>query len=632
MQAPARCPVFRPHALALASSLLLGACASLTPPGTPAAAAPPAVAAPAAAAPSTGVITQAQSAPGTNPGPAAAPGGATPPPAPGQPPAFATVIKDAKKTDGLFGVWQKDDKVWLELKPEDFDKPFFFSPKLTHGIGEGNFYGGRMFGRWGQFGRSYIVEFKRVNNQVRLIAVNTEFTASKGGPASRAVGASFSPSLLSSSSVASQPHPERKTILVDANPLLLGDLLGLGIELQRTYRQGYALDPRHTTISRTRAAADQVAFEVNAHYASSGIAQAQPGAVPPGAPVPTTPATLPDVRSMFIGIHYSLSKLPDVPMAARKADARVGYFASTAQDFSDDLCALAEAADHQPLAAREEGSRGGAVRTGEADHLLARQDHSRQVPRGDHEGHPGVERRLREDRLQERHGRQGPARRCGLRHPRCRRGLGALDHQRARDVRRHRSQPGRSPQRRDPRCRHQLREPLVAQPAQLQVADRQLRRRVGFADAAAGGNRRGRGGTPPRPRGLPPCRVRRRATGLRARPARGPRRPGSGQPRDRALRARLPDRHDDARGGPYAGPAPQLPLVEDLQGCAAVGSRVHGEERLGRIGHGVRADQPAATAASRVAHRSRPRSAPTTTGRSNTATSRLRRRPKRLPS
>ena len=52
---------------------------------------------------------------------------------PGQPPAFATVIKDAKKTDGLITLWQKDDKVWLELKPEDFGKPFFLSPKISQG-------------------------------------------------------------------------------------------------------------------------------------------------------------------------------------------------------------------------------------------------------------------------------------------------------------------------------------------------------------------------------------------------------------------------------------------------------------------------------------------------------------------
>src|SRR4051812_47568297 len=45
--------------------------------------------------------------PGTPPV-AAAPGALRP---------FADVIKDAKRSDGVLTVWQKDDKVWLELKP-----------------------------------------------------------------------------------------------------------------------------------------------------------------------------------------------------------------------------------------------------------------------------------------------------------------------------------------------------------------------------------------------------------------------------------------------------------------------------------------------------------------------------------
>src|SRR5205814_5825816 len=41
---------------------------------------------------------------------------------------FAEIIKDAKRIDGLFTLWQKEDKVWLELKPSDLDHPFFMSP------------------------------------------------------------------------------------------------------------------------------------------------------------------------------------------------------------------------------------------------------------------------------------------------------------------------------------------------------------------------------------------------------------------------------------------------------------------------------------------------------------------------
>jgi len=53
--------------------------------------------------------------------------------------------------------------------------------------------------------------------------------------------------------------------------------------------------------------------------------------------VQSVPITLPDVRSMFIGYHYSLSKLPDVPMHARPADERVGYFTTEVLDFTSDL-------------------------------------------------------------------------------------------------------------------------------------------------------------------------------------------------------------------------------------------------------------------------------------------------------
>jgi len=265
--------------------------------------------------------------------PAARPG-ATPPAAAGQPQPFATVIKDAKKSDGALTVWQKDDKVWIELTPEDFGKAMLFAPKIAQGIGEGGLFGGSMVGPYGRYGRQQIVEFRRVHNQVQLVARNTEFGARENTPESRAVRAGFSPSLMGSAAVASQPHPERKSVLIEANSLFITDVLGLGIGLQRTYRQGYAFDGRNSAFTAVRAKPDQVVFEVMAHYATSNIGVAQPGA--PG-PAPSIPQAVPDARSLFLGLHYSLAKLPEQPMRSRKSDPRVGYFDTVRQDFSDDL-------------------------------------------------------------------------------------------------------------------------------------------------------------------------------------------------------------------------------------------------------------------------------------------------------
>ena len=307
-------PIFSLSGIAAALALLAG-CASLpNAPGAQAATASHETPKPAAAA----------SAPH---GAASAPGQAQAP-ASGPPP-FATVIKDAKKIDGLLSLWQKDEKVWFELKPEDFGKPMFLSPKLASGIGEPGLFGGSME-------EPQMVEFRRVHNQVQLIALNTDFVARKGTPEGRAVAAAYSPSLLGSAMVASQPHPERKTVLVEANAFFVSDMLGVASRLQRSYRQGYNFDGRNSAIVQVRAKPDLVVFEVQNHYMTNSIAVPQAN-TPPGVPQPTTPHSLPDARSLFMTLHYSLAKLPDDVMAPRRADPRVGYFTTSVNDFSDDL-------------------------------------------------------------------------------------------------------------------------------------------------------------------------------------------------------------------------------------------------------------------------------------------------------
>lgn len=280
-----------------------------------------------AAAPTTSAASSPAAAPA-----AGAPAAAVPAPAPSPLPPFAVVTRDARRFGGMITAWQKDDKVWLELSEHDFNVPFFLSPKIAGGIGEGGVLGGLMGGRTGA-GRAQWVEFRRIHNQIQLIARNAQYVAKAGTPEARAVAAAFSPSLLASTAVASQPHPDRKTVLVDAGALFMGDFLGIGPQLQRTYRQGYSLDPRNSAITSVRAQPDLLAVQVQSHFATAALSEGQPGA-----PVsPSVPMTLPDARSLFVQLHYSLSRLPDKPMAPRAADARIGHFLSTVDDFSNDL-------------------------------------------------------------------------------------------------------------------------------------------------------------------------------------------------------------------------------------------------------------------------------------------------------
>jgi hypothetical protein len=254
-------------------------------------------------------------------------------PAPGTPPAFATVTKDARRIAGPVVVWQKDEKIWFELAPAAFGQPLLLSPKLKSGIGEASVFGGLMSFPMAGAGGPQVVEFRRVHNQVQLIARNLDVKAPAGSPQARAVEAGFSASLLGSAAVASQPDAASGAVLIEAQGLFLSDLLGVGMQLQRAFRQGYSLDARNSTVLNVRATPRATVIETRNHYATASVAVAQPGAT---GPAPSVPGWLPDARSLFVELHYSLAPLPATPMAVRLADPRVGLFSHTQLDFGDD--------------------------------------------------------------------------------------------------------------------------------------------------------------------------------------------------------------------------------------------------------------------------------------------------------
>ncbi|CAG0954827.1 hypothetical protein BURK2_00402 [Burkholderiales bacterium] len=274
------------------------------------------------------VLAQNGPAPAVAPGAAAAASAAAA--SASAPKPFKDVIKDAKEQRGFFPLFQRDDKVWLEIAPEQFGQPFYFSYSNTKGIGEKGIYGGRM-------GRGYVAHFRKLGNQVQLIAENHRFRATPGSGAAKAVAEGFSESLLGSATVASLPHPERKSVLVEANALFLADLPGSATQLETAFRIPYAFDAKNSAIERLTAAPELTTLEVTAHYAVAKLPA--PPATPPAsaAALPTPPQNLPDARSMFLGVHYSLMRLPERPMVPRLADERLGHFTSTFYDWSDDV-------------------------------------------------------------------------------------------------------------------------------------------------------------------------------------------------------------------------------------------------------------------------------------------------------
>ena len=326
----------------------------------------------------------APATPASGAAPAAAPANAARPDA-AAPKPFAEIIKDAKVTSGYFTLYQKDDKVWIEVKPEQFNSPFYFQTNTTRGIGQSGVYPNWML-------RGHIVEFNKLGNNVQLIAKNDAFTATPGTPIATAVRESFTDSILGVTTAASAPHPERKSILIDANALLLADLPGMSTQLETTFRIPYAYDARNSGFVKIQSTDDMSTFSVTAHYSVAKMPS--PPLVPSPTPTPPPPSTLPDNRSMLLGFYYSLSKLPAKPMPTRAADSRVGHFVTRQWDFSDDMAAFPRKylVNRWRLEKKDPSRR--AVGARAAHRLLAGQKHPSEVPRQGSRRGTGVEQGL----------------------------------------------------------------------------------------------------------------------------------------------------------------------------------------------------------------------------------------------
>ncbi|WP_162250690.1 zinc-dependent metalloprotease [Pelomonas sp. Root1217] len=278
-------------------------------------------------------VAQAQTPSAPN-GAASAPGTAASAPAPARPPAdptapkpFADVIKGAKEQPGLFPIWRKDEKVWIEIPKEAFNKPFLFSVNVANAVGERGLYASQMLG-------DELAEWRRIGNHVQLIALNTKFRTDN--PSSKlAIEQAFSPSLIGGVPVASADHPDRKSVLIDASNLLLGDIPGYSTRLEFAYRLPFAPDRANSFIEATRADAQVSTLTSRVHFATQRIPA--PPLVPVPVPVPTPPQATPDPRSMFFSFVYSFRALPEQPAAARHADPRLGHFMESYSDFGDDL-------------------------------------------------------------------------------------------------------------------------------------------------------------------------------------------------------------------------------------------------------------------------------------------------------
>jgi hypothetical protein len=244
---------------------------------------------------------------------------------------FAEVVKDAKAVSGLFTIYRTEDKTYLELLPEQLDRLYHAALTLESGLGERGFYAAQM-------GGVAAVSFHREGKTVQLVRKNLRFTADPGTPISRAVGRSFSDSIVATAKLESLPHPERKSVLVDLSTFFLADLPMLSWDLESAFRIPYRFEQNGSAFGAIKGFPKNVEIETLARYA----VDRPPVPPPPGGPAPAVappppPRNLADVRSMTFRLRYSLAEPPPAGFRPRLADDRVGHFFDDREDYTSDV-------------------------------------------------------------------------------------------------------------------------------------------------------------------------------------------------------------------------------------------------------------------------------------------------------
>jgi hypothetical protein len=242
---------------------------------------------------------------------------------------FDEITKDFSATLGLFPIWSKDNKTFIEIPEDWFNKPFLFTINVAESIGEKGLYASQM-------GMRELVQWERHGDRVQLIALNTKFRAS--GEGALAVRQAFSSSLLTHGKQLSEPHPQKRSILLDANNLLMRDILGLSTELETAFRLPFSMDVENSRFTASRS--DEVLTTLTAknHYFVKRI-PAPPPVFNPSAANPSPPRATPDPRSFFLSLVYSFRALPEKEMSRRLSDPRLGHFTESYTDLSDDRLA-----------------------------------------------------------------------------------------------------------------------------------------------------------------------------------------------------------------------------------------------------------------------------------------------------
>jgi hypothetical protein len=231
---------------------------------------------------------------------------------------FEDVVKNMEVMKGMFTFYRKpeDNKYYLEIATNQFEKLFLFSSSVDQSVGERGLWSAQMAGE-------FPFVFRLVGRNVQMLIKNAVYTATNNTPESRTTDRSFPDSLMGAARILSRPHPERKSFLINLSDIYLNDLPGFARTLKNAYAPtDYRFDKGNSSFGAVKSFPENILIEADLHFSTDNP---RVGTV-----------TLPDARSIPIVMKYDITAIKDTGYKPRAADDRVGHFLTVQADYSSD--------------------------------------------------------------------------------------------------------------------------------------------------------------------------------------------------------------------------------------------------------------------------------------------------------
>ncbi|GIW88675.1 MAG: hypothetical protein KatS3mg108_2999 [Isosphaeraceae bacterium] len=220
---------------------------------------------------------------------------------------FAEVTRGAEKLDGFFTLYKKDDQLFLEIKPNQFEQPFLAPITIARGLAQA----GVPLTREDEM----VLLFRRRGDRVQLVRRNVKYKAPSGTPVEKAVQQNYTDSVLMSLPIQTLNPQAGQAPLINLNDIFLTDFAQLGLG---------QFDRSRSSWSKIKAFPNNLELQVEATYNGGSSGRGLGG-----------DSGIADPRGITVVLHYSLMKLPDPGYKPRYADQRVGHFLSAVKDFGN---------------------------------------------------------------------------------------------------------------------------------------------------------------------------------------------------------------------------------------------------------------------------------------------------------